>query len=525
MGKIILLILLALCLIISIWDYLKIVLLVVGILVFPFIIRKAIEKIYMEYAKNHLETIDFILEKRRYKQEQREINKMRKKAENEKKKSEKVARLGKLGHSLDVINQEFEFSEVVHKEVVEYKTVEEYENFDKKSYFFTCYPKASETFTKLCNNASQNREMYREYTRKFFACKDFTSKREIKHIPKRGMSVKKFQELEQKLFPRKVKAPPNTKVAMEITIKYQEKKNLIVVYEAELQRLLQEIKNEREYNFVCSNSLVYQELHKLNGRYHFYDIKVPNFCVECTLYSEYQKFDIRKHACQWLKAKQGGLENLYNQAVANKKLYDEYKKLYMDLSRYLLTEEAISKIKDMPMRVVDFQMLENKIYSQMLLEEPIVAFSIPYNVEYTSPAGRNYYEKEECLTCQEIGDIIREIEREEIERQEFEIEKKRLRQQREEQRAVIRDLLRNKNRLEQKELELEQRELEFKRATKGHIYAVSEIPVLVDTEQVKERVAKDEALSVYERMKQLKKAYANGEITYEEYSEKRNKLL
>lgn len=356
------------------------------------------------------------------------------------------------------------------------------------------------------------------------------------------MSVRQFKELEEKLFNEKIKTPPDDKIAIEITIKVQQTKKIITIGEVEIKRLLQEIKAEREYNFVCLNSFLYKELCELNKKYTFNKINVPSFDIKCNSYSEYQKFDIRQYVWKRLIMKMDGLAFLYNQICVNQTLYQEYQKCYCKYSKYLRSIDEIKSMKEIPLSAERFQIIEQKIYSQLMLKEPIVDFSVCYKIEYTSPAGRNHYSKKESLTKKMLGDILGDIENEKMELQAFEREMESLRaeeeqkkqelkrqkeidkQKRAQERAEIRALLKNKGKLEQKEAELAQREQEFQRATQGHIYAVLDGAIPVEVEHPKIETT-EELLSAWEKMKWLKKTYENGEITYEEYNEKRKHLL
>ncbi|MBO5214963.1 MAG: SHOCT domain-containing protein [Clostridia bacterium] len=87
-----------------------------------------------------------------------------------------------------------------------------------------------------------------------------------------------------------------------------------------------------------------------------------------------------------------------------------------------------------------------------------------------------------------------------------------------------RHLAKREETLSRREETLSRREEEFLVATRGHIYAVSDSPIPVEVEQPKSET-REEALSTWSKMKRLKKAYDNGEITYEEYNEKRKNLL
>jgi hypothetical protein len=221
-----------------------------------------------------------------------------------------------------------------------------------------------------------------------------------------------------------------------------------------------------------------------------------------------------------------GMDNLrflYDRSLENEKAYGEYKKEYLNLARYLRTEIEILLMGNLPIEVETFQMLEKKIYSQKMLAAPALDFSICYNVEYTSPAGRNHYQKEERVTKEMIGKLLKIVEKEEEERREQERQKELLKRQKEQEKAEIRALLKSKSKLEQKEEDLMRREQEFQRATQGHIYAASDTPVYFETQRTAVETPKE--TSAWEKMKQLKNAYENGEITYQEYSQKRKQLL
>ena len=98
------------------------------------------------------------------------------------------------------------------------------------------------------------------------------------------------------------------------------------------------------------------------------------------------------------------------------------------------------------------------------------------------------------------------------------------RQKKARERAEINGIKRLKEKLERKELELAQREREFQQATQGHIYASGGSLAYIKEERPNIETAK-QPLSDWEKMRLLKIAYDNGEITYEEYSEKREQLL
>ena len=204
------------------------------------------------------------------------------------------------------------------------------------------------------------------------------------------------------------------------------------------------------------------------------------------------------------------------------------------------------------------------------LNKPKSSFCLSIDVSYTSPQGRNYYRKDAKITDQEIKKILPEIEkekadkerkiselleikkREKLEREADKIlkeeERKAIRDKREQERALERkELLQYRERvraeerlilaeytasqnkkiydqLKKKEELLEQREEEFKNATKSHIYSLSDKP-LEEKEKQDTKRKYEETISAWEKMKELKKEYETGMITYEEYAEKRKHLL
>ena len=218
------------------------------------------------------------------------------------------------------------------------------------------------------------------------------------------------------------------------------------------------------------------------------------------------------------------METLYNQACENQTLYEEYQNSYDELPQYFRSIVEIEALENSPIEAEKFRTIENKIYAQLKLEEPIMDFSIAYEIEYTSPAGRNYYCKDEYVNKAYLGKILKEVESEKLWKKAFEEHKEYERQKKARERAEINDIKRLKEKLERKELELAQREREFQQATQGHIYAGGDSLAYIKEERPNIETAK-QPLSDWEKMKLLKTAYDNGEITYEEYSEKREQLL
>lgn len=119
--------------IISIWKYfwIGIIIYICGLIIWG-IIRYVVNHKTIEVSSKNKEARRI---NRIRSEEARRINRIRKNEEKEHKKMLSVARLGRLGASLDTINQQLDFMQVVHKEVVECKTIVEYENFTLKHIF------------------------------------------------------------------------------------------------------------------------------------------------------------------------------------------------------------------------------------------------------------------------------------------------------------------------------------------------------------------------------------------------------
>ena len=326
---------------------------------------------------------------------------------------------------------------------------------------------------------------------------------------------------------------------------------------------------QKHADYVKTHSKMFKKMVALNREYSFSTIYPQNYTEICNTLKAYNKID----EDEYLKNKIE--ENLYwykqelAKAEGNLRLWNTYCSEYKKLELFL-TKDEIKNLPERKVRVKTFEKIERKLYNLTHLSKPNCAFALSVDVSYTSPQGRNSYNKSAKLTHREIRELIPKIEEELLEKERVltnmleqkrkeklekeaekllkEEERQKLRKKREEERAKERKEIleyRERKRAEerlilaeytaaqnkklyiqlkaQEEL-LEKREAEFKAATKGHIYSLehSNSPVLTSAEP---NSAQSEDVSTWVKLKRLKSQFDNGEISHIEYEEQRKKLL
>ncbi len=516
----IILIVLIVSIIVFAWEY---ILIAFGM----FLLCEAIVAVF-KYAKKKNFNVFIFLRKRR----ERRLALAKENLLSEKN-IKKVSQLGRLGQALDSINQTLSLLDVKYRERIECSSIQEYEQFRTVDYLALHLTKFWEILLELKKKKELNKERYTQYKKEFFSCRDFTPESEIKRITKRGLSVRKFVAIEKELHNKKLIAFPPNKISFNFFMVCQSAQKLIALEENRIEQLLQEILDERDQRFVRENSFTLKSLDMLNKRYLFRRVTHKKINISCNSYNEYQKFDIKKFVRCRIERELDELKKLYQAIKINATLYDEYKKQYFELVRHLRTADDIINICDINIDVERFQKIEKELYQREKLKDPALDFSVCYIIEYTSPAGRNHYEKEEHVTFEMVAVLMKEIENEQIARIEHE---RKMRIEAEQQRALKqeeREIQRQKRRKEQslqrrerqlarREEDLLRREREFEHATQEHIYDTT---VASHTAPTVSALSDDSALSTWERMKQLKERYESGEITYEMYDELRRNLL
>ena len=478
-----------------------------------------------------------------------------------------VEQNSKMCKELEEINKKYRFAYIqCPVYTITCDTLREYQRLD-------CIDEAKKKFTiyyedivKLYKKAEENGKVWREYLKEYSDAEQYMSVEEIEALPQRKIKVKTFMLLEKELFINKKLNSPTTRISLSCKIKYTspqgrnsyEKDHTLSHYDiatvvkakekkeeelrererkeslrlhAEQERLQKEKERKeeeqrkqkaieeqrkRDFAFVAENSKAYQTILLLNKKYFFHNVGVPIFKINCGSSTQYSNFSTIKYFKGQFTENPLKFEEFFKKVDENRERYSQYNLEYQGCENYFPSECMVELTT---MTLEKFYSIEKKLYKQAKII-PFMEKKLRYIIEYTSPSGRNSYRRDEYLYEEDIKRAIEQLIIEDETRKQKELAK----QQRAQEQAEIRALLKNKGKLEQKEAELAQREQEFQRATRGHIYAVSDIPAPVEVEQPKIETT-EESLSAWGKMKRLKKDYENGEITYEEYNEKRKHLL
>ena len=334
----------------------------------------------------------------------------------EQKRLDRVYKLSKLGQALKKINDAVIFESVVYDMYANCETGRDFDCFSEEEYFKQHYATILSIVDELKNNIEKNKTLYREYQESFFSCREFSSREEIKQISKRGMSIKKFQFLEQQLHYAKMKPCPKQEFSIRITIRCRKDslkgEKSIIVGQEKIASLLKRIQEAKDLAFVKKHSKVFQRANELNARFTFYSIYSKEYHIDCISYSEYQKITAVKCIKERLERNYSDeLKTLYEHALANEKAYDEYIGQYRLLQECMLSENEVNSIEGNSIDFKTFRKIEMMLYSKQMRQKPYTAFFIRYEFEYKSPAGRNHYRKEENVSHTTIGDLLLEIEK------------------------------------------------------------------------------------------------------------------
>lgn len=268
---------------------------------------------------------------------------------------------------------------------------------------------------------------------------------------------------------------------------------------------------------VIRISKLYKSIVDLNNRYNF------NY-TECG-----------KHTYNFIAKSKQGVENynfdkslfaiiideslFYNKIQSifeeNFKLYKQYEIEYSNLKSFL-SRSDYEKLK-VNIEYEFYNYIEKDLYQSKKLK-PINSPSVEIMVEYTSPTGRNYYKNNYLYTYNELIQNIEYIKsQKELELLEKERKAKALEEKKQKEKR-LKELDKLEMQLKEKEQIINAKEIEFKEATKGHIYSAEAIIIendnLIENEE-----------SQYQKLKRLKRQFENGKITREEYNQKRNDLL
>lgn len=276
------------------------------------------------------------------------------------------------------------------------------------------------------------------------------------------------------------------------------------------------IENKR-MSFVKENSVAIKKVMKLNNEYSFYVVQsVMKEDASCKSKRGFENFDVQKYFNQLMDSKYMYYERRIEQTEKNKIMYVEYLKKYEEIKSCFATKEQVEKL-DFDFEI--FNRYEKEIYESLIKKKPTMSFELHIYSYYTSPAGNSHYEYTYEYGYDGVKDAIMDAKQREYEREHVE-ELKRIREEeKRKKQQILKEKLKRADAVDKREEELYKKEKEFAAATQGHIYSATSN---IATEIIEEN---NENEDLDTKLRKLKKSFDNGELTYNEYKEKREKLL
>ena len=160
---------------------------------------------------------------------------------------------------------------------------------------------------------------------------------------------------------------------------------------------------EKYNKFVISNSARIQHLQKLNSDTKFIDNIKTNYYFRKTCKSKRQldKFDIYEYFITLIEDDYEYFKNIYSTINQNIELYENYSIEY----KLINTEANEEFCKSIKTTFKKFIKREDKLFKKLLLT-PIVNVNFYLEAKYTSPAGRNSYNKANSYNFIEFKDTF-----------------------------------------------------------------------------------------------------------------------
>ena len=160
---------------------------------------------------------------------------------------------------------------------------------------------------------------------------------------------------------------------------------------------------------VQKYSIRYSQIQELNSTIHFKDIEKPTVLyATCNTIREFDDFDADKYILNSLLyyGFEDVIENFYNQAKFNQKLYEIYKE---KISTIPPTDENHIK-HNTKIDVDSFQKIERSLCADAVItpaDDPVLIVK----AQYSSPKGRNSQVKTQYYTVEQVGKILHDAER------------------------------------------------------------------------------------------------------------------
>lgn len=270
---------------------------------------------------------------------------------------------------------------------------------------------------------------------------------------------------------------------------------------------------------VKKSSKLYSNVLKLNKKYKFNDLDHSTIYFNPELRSKrsLDNLDLYQYTLNEIEQNLSYYMHSFEKADENKEIYNKYLKEYNALEKYI-TQEEYASLENMKIKYDSYVKHEKKLFANSRLEKPITSISVRCKAEYTSPSGRNYYEKTSSYDFGQLKEMVQQIHKNQEMKLAEQQKKEALAQKRREKEKRLRELDKLEVKLNQKEKEINRKEQEFIKATKGHIYSSDKI-----VEDKQNDIT--ENLTISQKIEVFKSKFDNGEITYEEYQTQRKNLL
>lgn len=262
-----------------------------------------------------------------------------------------------------------------------------------------------------------------------------------------------------------------------------------------------------------NSSMLYNDITSINNEYNFkYDIEiVKGIKVELNSRRSLDGYDFEKNLLKEIKTNY----EFYNSAISSIKYNREYYNVYINeygkIKNYT-TREQFDKLNMSKFKYRTYLKCEKRIFKKSKFKKPPLDFNVIYHVSYTTPTGRNHYYREQTFYFENLITIIYKING---------TDKRIMKEEKREKEKKLRELDKIEKEIDIKKASLEKEKQEFENATKGHIYSKENI---IESKKI-DNIEIHDSDEPYIKLKKLKQLFDNGEISFEEYSNKKKEIL
>lgn len=161
----------------------------------------------------------------------------------------------------------------------------------------------------------------------------------------------------------------------------------------------------KKRKLVMESSVYYHEVKDLNSRYNFhediFDAGVYDFTYEFTTKQKYDRYSLEDVMDILLQDKLLEFERAIQSVDDNKRAFQNYC-MELDGFHSEMTEEECRLYK---IKYSWYLKTEQKLV-ESLIKKPVLAIEVDCWKEYTSPAGRNHYEKGRLFHDSEVREMV-----------------------------------------------------------------------------------------------------------------------